>query len=173
MNVAQPAADQPFASERNLWMPPGRLLRYQLVKIGAAAIALAIFGVWMTLRWHVPMMRWLSLALAAMTVWFIGRSIVTDIVRARGRQLELVDGALRGIRPGEPMFEVRVADIAEARWRDDTLETLGLWLFDRDGRTLVQLDGGFIADEMEARDFLRWARQRVKLDFPVRWPARV
>ncbi len=171
MSAADPTLDRPFASEANLWMPPGRLLRYQIVKLGAAAIALGIFAIWLTLRWHVAPLRWLTLALAAMTVWIVARSIISDITRARGRQLEIVDNVLRGIRP-QGAFQIPLADIAEAHWRDDTTQTLGLWLLDANGNTIVQLDDGFIADESEARDFLRWARQRGKLDFPVRWPQR-
>ena len=170
MHTARQHLEQPrHDAQRNLWLPPGRLLRYQLIKVGAAAIALAIFTLWQTLRWHNPAMRVLTIALQVITVWVVARSVVSDILRARGRQLELTDGVLLGARPGGS-FAVALADVAQAQWRDDTDAALGLWLLDAQGHTLVQLDANFIADESEARDFLRWARQRSTLEFPVRWP---
>jgi len=172
MHAAQPVHHNPGdATEQHLWLPPGRLWRYQVVKLGAAGIALAIFGLWLTLRWHEPMMRWGTLALITVTVWVVARSIVTDVTRARGRQLQIRDDTLYGTTP-DGDFTLALRDVAEARWRDDADATLGLWLLDAHGHTLVHLDGHFLADESEARDFLRWARQRSTLQFPVKWPDR-
>ena len=164
-----PHAAQPHVDERNLWLPPVHLRRYQAVKIGIALLMAAIFVLWLAVGWRSLWVRCLVFGLLIVTAWVTIRSIRSDAERVRSRQLEIRDDMLCGTRPAGA-FQFRFADIALAQWRERTAEELGLWLLDRGGRVLLHLDSGFFADQAEARAFLRWARARTHLPFEVQWP---
>lgn len=156
--------------EASLWLPPRRLVRYQFAKVGGALIAAGIFAGWLVIQWSNWSMRLLAGALLVMTAWITFSSIVGDLVRSRGRQLAVVDAALRITTPsGETL--VPAARVAWAQWRNDTEATMGLWLFDAGGAVLAHLDAGFIATDEEARAFLHWVRQRTAFTSDVRWPS--
>lgn len=157
------------ASERNLWLPPRRLRRYQAAKVATALLMAGIFAGWTVLQWNLPVMRGLALALLAVTGWVTFRSVVSDALRARGRQLAIESGSIVLVGP-EGSTTVRVADIAAAQWRDEPSEQAGLTLLGRNGQTLARIDTVFLADQAEARSFLGWARNLTPMTFPVHWP---
>ena len=155
--------------EKNLWLPPRRMLRYQWSKAVGGLLMGAIFAGWLVIQWSNPAMRWLAIALLVITAWVVIASCIADRVRAYGRQLAIDGADLLFATPDE---EKRIAmdSIAYAQWREDELATAGLWLFDRQGGVLAHLDLRFLGDQDEARTFLHWARQRADLPFEVRWP---
>lgn len=163
----QPAA---AGDESRLWMPPRRLWKYQGAKIVGTTVIAAIFVGWLTIQWSSPAMRVLAGALLAMTLWVLIVSIRDDLIRSRGRQIFLHAGVLEIIAP-QAAHSLPLHEIAWAQWREDDADAAGLWLFGRSGQPLAHLDTAFLADQSEARAFLRWARQRASLDFEVRWPA--
>ena len=164
-----PHAAHPHVDERNLWLPPVHLRRYRAVKVGSALLLAAIFIFWLAAGWRSPWVRCLSFGLLVLTAWITIRSIRSDAERARSRQLEIRGDLLCGTRPAGA-FQFNFAEIALAQWRESTAEELGLWLLSRDGGVLLHLDSGFFGDQAEARAFLRWARNRTRLLFEVRWP---
>ncbi len=155
--------------EHDLWLPPRRMLRYQIAKFLGALVVAGIFVGWLVIQWSNPVMRVLTLMLLALTVWVTLASILGDFFHGRGRQLALRQGQLT-LRVGPLNTVLPLSRIALARWREDDYHTAGLWLLDRDEKPLAHLDLDFLADQDEARAFLRWARQRAELNFPVHWP---
>lgn len=160
----------PMIDERNLWMPPHRMARYQWVKIGGGLLMIAIFLGWLVIQWSNPPMRWFAMALLGITAWVVIISCVNDRTRSHGRQLAIKGHSLVVTLLNEP-FSIPVDTIAYAQWREDDFETAGLWLFDAQDRQLAHLDLNFIGDQNEARSFLQWARDRVNFSFEVHWPA--
>lgn len=156
-------------AEADLWLPPRRMRRYQLAKLGGAAVVSLIFTGWLVLQWSSPVMRVVAGSLLLLTLWITFRSIVVDAARARGRQLRLDNQRLTITRP-DGSTVVPVADIASATWDEETTATMGLWLYNAQGQPLAHLDSDFLADQAEARAFLSWARRHANLNFPVRWP---
>jgi hypothetical protein len=79
----------------HLWLPPGRMRRYHLNKILAAALFCALFAGWMFFQWANPIQRLLPMALAVITVLVTGLTVMSEITRARGRQITLKGGPAR------------------------------------------------------------------------------
>jgi hypothetical protein len=158
------ADHDPRGRESRLWLPPARLRRYMLMKCLAAAGFAAIFLGWMLLQWFNPLLRGIAAALALATVWITVRSSLAERRRAAGRQVELLDAALRITTPGRETC-LPLAELDHGQWSDDA----GLSLHDRDGRPLGLIDTGCIADESEARAFLHWLRDRAGISLRVRW----
>ena len=164
----QPSSTPATQSPNPLWLPPASLRRYQWAKgIGSVVFASTFFG-WMILQWSSPMMRWAAAILIGLTVWVTLVSLLSDRRRARGRQIHIEAGTLCITSPGRTT-RVFLADVADARWRNDTISNTGLWLYDSDGRTMAHLDTPFLADQSEARRFLAWVRQQATLSSVVRW----
>lgn len=163
-----PAA--PVANEGDMWMPPGRMWRYQLAKAVGGLLVAAIFAGWLLIQWSNPVMRILCMVLIAITAWVVYASIRQDIVRGRGRQLQLTADRMTIVGPDAQQV-LRLNDIGYARWREDTQESAGLWFYDREDRTLAHLNTAYLGDQSEARAFLNWARQRAPMGFDVRWPS--
>lgn len=155
--------------EGNLWLPPRRLVRYQLVKIVAAALLVCFFVAWLVLLWQVTPVRFLVLALVVVTVWVTVQSACSDVARSRGRQLEIRGEMLCG-RHKNRNIEIRLGEVSHAQWRERSDDELGLWLYDAGGNVLVHLDCGFFRTQAEARAFLAWLRRRAAGSFEVRWP---
>jgi len=177
--LEQPAApmlmSDPAPAERDLWLPPRRMRRYQIAKILTGLLIVAIFCGWLYLQWwQDPTARIAIGGLVVLTAFITARSIIGDVRRARGRQLSLTTSSgaaeLIVLTPqGQSRFAL--ADIDHGRWRCETVSEFGLWLYDRQGGVLAHLDEGFVADETEARMLLGWMRQRAELTFTVRWPS--
>lgn len=161
------AAAQRLVDESCLWLPPHRIARYQWSKVIGGLVVCLIFSGWLVLQWSNPVMRWLAGGLIAVTVWVVGASIAADLRRGRGRQVAIVGGQVIVTTPGGTTSTC-LAHVADAQWRDQNQP--GLWLFDAQGQVLARLDTDLLADQAEARSFLRWARQRADLPFQVRWP---
>jgi len=66
-SALQPEAGSRVADEGDLWMPPGRMWRYQIAKLVGGALVAAIFGGWLMIQWSNPVMRWLCIALIGIT----------------------------------------------------------------------------------------------------------
>ncbi len=160
MSSVEPAADA-------LWMPPSRIRRYQYIKIAAGVGIIAVFAGWMVNMQGRPAMWWLSAALILATLWTVGRSLLLDF-RRRGRQLAVAEEGLVLSGP-DGTRQVRFADVTEARWRNDREQDVGLWLYGADGRVIAHLDQGLLADEAEARAFVRWIRAHRSFDFNIEW----
>ena len=156
--------------ERDLWLPPHRLRRYQWQKVLAALTVLVIFVGWMVLRWQSTTVRITTGGLMVITIWVLVRSIVSDVGRGRGRQVTVQDGVMRVTTPGGDT-DVALDKVQQAEWQNGSADAYGLSLYDGAGHTLVHLDASLLADEAEARVFLNWVRQRADVKFEVRWPA--
>jgi hypothetical protein len=168
-----PETDSPVATivnEGDMWMPPGRMWRYQLAKAVGGLLVAAIFVGWLLIQWSNPVMRVMCIVLIAITAWVVYVSIREDVVRGRGRQLRLTAERMTIVGPGA-QHVLRLSDINAAQWREDTEETAGLWFYDEQNHMLAHLDTAYLGDQSEARAFLNWARQRARMDFDVRWPS--
>lgn len=152
-----------------VFLPPERMKRYQWNKIIGAAFFAAIFGGWLFIQWSNPTMRLIASVLLLVTLWVTLRSILSDALRMRGRQLAISDGVLRITTPSGEAF-VRLAEVAAARWNEDDAASTGMIFYDANGRELGVIDGYFLADQPEARTFLFWARQHANIEFPIHWP---
>lgn len=167
----QPAeATRPTHStdESKLWLPPRQIRRYQRNKIIGGLIITVIFAGWLVLQWSNVVMRLVALGLIATTLWVVIESILDDLRRGHGRQIEIVGGRLL-ITDADKVTTVSFADVAAATWHDESMP--GLYLYDGQGQTLAHLDSHFLADQAEARCFLGWSRQRAQLPFKVQWPS--
>lgn len=154
--------------ESRLWLPPRQIRRYQRNKVFGGLIITVIFAGWLVLQWSNVVMRWVAMGLIATTLWVVIESILDDLRRGHGRQIEIVDGKLL-ITDADKVATVSLAEVATATWYDES--TPGLYLYDGQGQTLAHLDGYFLADQAEARCFLGWSRQRAELPFKVQWPS--
>lgn len=157
------------AAESNLYLPPGRLRRYQISKLVGAIIVIGIFTGWLVLRWYHLPMRLLTLTLLAVTVYITVKSTVVDYLRARGRQLAIEDDHLVIQRRGERQT-FALDDLVEIQWREERSDELGLWFVGRNDEALAHLEEGFVQDQREARALLGWLRRRTGRNWPVRWP---
>jgi hypothetical protein len=161
--TATPQAD----ADRVVYQPPQLLAKYERAKLIGGLLFAAIFAGWLWLQWSNPWMRVAAGALLLLTAWITASSIVTDLRRHQGRQIELAGRALLVTTP-EGTCWIQLPDVAVAQWTDDA----GL-RFDRaDGQTLGRIDLVTLADEDEARRFLGWLRQHAQVDFAVQWPQR-
>jgi hypothetical protein len=163
------SALSPTIDEQNLWLPPKRMARYQLIKLGGGLIMITIFVGWLVLQWSNLSMRWFALTLLTITTWVVVMTCINDRLRSRGRQLSIDSNHMVLTKPNE-QIDITLSDVAYAQWREDDMQTAGLWLFDRSDQELAHLDLDFLGDQDEARSFLRWARQRTDFSFEVRWP---
>ncbi len=150
---------------RAIYQPPQLLARYERAKVVGGLLFVAIFAGWLWLQWSNPWMRMLTGALLVMTAWFTVASILTDLRRHHGRQIELVGRALLVTSPQGTCW-IELSDVEHAQWSDDA----GMSFVRRDGLALGRIDLVTIADEDEARRFMGWLRQRANVGFNVRWP---
>ena len=167
--TARHPGHRPTDPEADLYLPPRRLWRYQINKIIGAAVVAMIFTGWLILQWESLWMRLLASCLLGMTAYVTIQSIVTDLRRACGRQIALHPDRLVITEPSG-QTTVRLDDIAELHWRDDTSANLGLWLVDDTGQPLAHLDEAFLEDPREARAFLGWLRRITNRRWMTRWP---
>lgn len=165
LTVASPGSPH-TGDESNLWLPPRQMRRYQRNKVIGALLMMAIFSGWLILQWSNFVMRIVAGSLITMTLWVLIQSILEDLRRGRGRQIQIIDEQLCITNP-DGVTTVELGHVADARWDD---ETPGLSFYDGHGQTLACLDCDFLADEAEARCFLGWARKHAHLPFKVRWP---
>ena len=155
--------------ESRLWLPPRRLRRYQWFKTFGALVMAAVFTGWMVMYRSNPHV-WIPLVLILMvTAWVLIKSITADLDRARHRQLA-VDADQLIVTTPQGTRRVMWSHVLNARWCDEPINELGLWLYDRQGDVLTHLDQSFLIDQSEAQAFLAWARKRAVLDFEVQWP---
>jgi|GEM_PF-3131333 len=168
-SATMPTSDAMKQQETDLWLPPRRMRRYQIVKAAGAALFMVIFGGWLILQWSNPTMRWITIGLIVMTGWITFSSVWADLTRSAGRQLVVRDGQIQIITPQETK-RITIAQIAKAVWQEETEDELGLYLYDDKDTLLAHLDIAFLADQAEARTFLGWARKRQPMNFPVQWP---
>ena len=158
----------PRTDDNDLWLPPRGLRRYAGFQMFGGLLLCAIFVGWIVQgRSHLAV-RAVWGTLAAATVWTVARTVARDRRRQRGRQLAARAEGLAITSPERVLF-LPWSDIARGRWQSGPTAAAGLWLYDERGDVLARLDPAFLADEAEARAFLRWARARAPLDFPVRW----
>lgn len=156
--------------ESNCWLPRRRMLKYQYAKVVGGLLIGAIFAGWLVLQWSNLGMRLFAFALLGVTAWIVIGSIAADVERARGRQLSLDSNTLTVTRP-DASDTVDLTRVARGAWNEATYEDAGLWLYDDAGNALTHIDLNFLGDQDEARAFLRWARQRTELSFPIEWPS--
>lgn len=161
--------DSATSTERNLWLPPRRMARYQWAKVVGGLLFAVIFAGWMLIQWSSVAMRVATAGLLTLTAWVTAASIVNDLRRTRGRQVAIASGRLVITTP-TGQCDIALTDVAEARWRDDPPTESGLSFHDAAGRCLARLDPAFLESQAEARAFLRWARERADLPFRVVWP---
>jgi len=162
-------SDAVFTTQREstLWLPPGRMRQYVGARILAAVLFEAIFLYWTAMYWQNPLNRSMGVGMITVTAWITGASIRADARRSRGRQVECLPRQLRIETPdGETL--VRTIDIVTGRWSTDSAQ-FGLTLLDRNSVPLARLDEAFLADESEAREFLRWLRARTDAEIDVTW----
>lgn len=165
--VSMPLADTPAPPRRTLYQPPHLLAKYYRAKLAGSVLFGLIFVGWLWLQWSNPWMRGAVIGLLALTAWFTATSILADLRRHRGRQIELAgDGLLITTPQGTCWIQLPAVD--HARWADDA----GLALVRADGQTLGTIDLMLLADEDEARRFLGWLRQHATIQWSVRWPPR-
>lgn len=158
----------PSGDERNLWLPPRGLRRYQLAKALGGALVLLIFAGWLFIQWSNLAMRWLAIALILITLYVVIVSITGDRRRARGRQISIEGQALNVTTP-EGTASVPLPEVAMAEWSDQPPEDAGLRLLGPAGQRLVRVDHAFLADETEARAFVGWVRDRTGITLRTRW----
>lgn len=150
---------------RVVYQPLQVLVRYERAKVVGGLLFAVIFAGWLWLQWSNPWMRWLAVGLLIVTAWAIASSIMTDLRRHQGRQIELAGKALLVTTP-EGTCWIQLPDVAHAQWLGDK----GLCFVRADGQALGTIDLVTIADENEARRFLGWLRQHAGVGFVVRWP---
>lgn len=158
-----------ICDDRNLWLPPGRLRRYQRNKVIVGLLMAAIFAGWLVAQWSNLLLRGVSLGLMLTTFWIVIRSLVVDTRRSRDRQV-LVQGQCLVIEGSGRTQRAILTDVTVAHWYNQPQARAGLWFYDDCGQVLAHLDSAILADESEARAFLGWARQRADCPFEVRWP---
>ena len=156
-------------TEADLFLPPRRLWRYQVNKLIVAVLVAATFTGWLILNWSNVWMRLLAAGLLVVTAYVTAKSIVTDLRRARGRQIALRGERLVITQP-TGQADVSLDAIAEIHWRNDTSANLGLWLMDSEAAALAHLDERFVQDQREALAFLHWLREKAGRTFTTRWP---
>lgn len=154
--------------ETHLWLPPGPLRLYVWARVIGALLFATIFSGWILMRWSNPAMGYFAGTLVLITLIVTTRSLLIDHRRAKGRQIILGAG-LMTIRTYDCWVEVKLDDIGHAQWREDHQSISGLWLFNRTGEIIAHIDREFLADQSEARAFLRWARRRTSRSFKVQW----
>lgn len=150
-----------------LWLPPARMRQYAIARIVGGLLFAAIFAGWMVIQWSNVTMRFASAALIVLTAWVTVSSILSDARRMRGRQVEW-DGDAMLVTTPDSFKRVRLAEITHATWRETTAD-YGLTFYDQYNTPLARLDENIIADEAEARTFLRWLRNQTETKFEVRW----
>ncbi len=161
-----PSLTQPAAVPA-LWLPPGRMRQYAIARATGGVLFAAIFAGWMVIQWSSVTMRIIAASLIALTAWVTATSIAGDARRMRGRQVEYLGDALLITTPdGE--LTVPLDAIARATWNEEA-DSPGLAFHDRNESCLVRLDENIIADEAEARAFLRWLRSHAETTFEVKW----
>jgi small-conductance mechanosensitive channel len=159
----------PSVDERNLWLPPRGMRRYQLAKALGGALVLLIFVGWLFIQWSNLAMRLLATALILITLYVVIVSIAGDRRRALGRQIS-IDGQVLNITTPEGTASVLLPDVAIAEWRDEPAAEAGLQLLSQAGQRLVRIDAAFLTDEAEARAFLGWLRDRSGITLKTKWP---
>lgn len=155
------------AGEKLVWQPVERIRRYQWMKIVVGCFLVGIFGLWLVVQWSNPLMRGVSLILMATTAWVVFASIRDDLARNWGRQVSVGDGRL-WIQADGRQVEVVFERVVLGRWRED--DQPGLWFYDEGDVPIGHMDNEFLADQDEARAFLRWLRRGAGVRFEVRWP---
>lgn len=160
-------SSNPSPPPRVIYQPPHLLARYHRAKMIGSALFAVIFAGWLWLQWSNPWMRIGILALMVLTGWFTAWSILADLRRHRGRQVELAGEGLLITSP-EGTCWIQLDEVSHAHWSDEG----GLTFLRADGQPLGTMDLMFLADEEEARRFLGWLRQRKNIPWKVRWPSR-
>ena len=155
------------APHRALWLPPGRMRQYAIARATGGVLFAAIFAGWMVLQWSNITMRIIAASLIALTAWVTVNSIATDARRMRGRQVECLGDALLITTPNGEV-NVRLDAITHATWSEEA-DGCGLAFYDRNESQMARIDENIIADEPEARAFLRWLRTHVETKFEVKW----
>lgn len=159
-----------------VWLPRDRMVRYQWGKIATGTLMGMTFAGWLVLQWSSVPARLAIGGLLILTVWVVASSVLSDARRMRGRSISLRPGAAD---PGSLLLEITqpsgrlaidLSEVAAGAWCDDPENRPGLSLYSRHDEPLASLDYDFLADEAEARLFLRWLRTHSDTNFPVRWP---
>jgi hypothetical protein len=156
------------SDERNLWLPPRGMRRYQVAKAVGGTLILLIFAGWLFIQWSNLAMRLLAITLMLITLYVVLVSILTDRHRSRGRQIA-IEGDVLTITSPQSSATVRLGEIASAEWREEPDEDAGLHLLNGAGQPLVRIDTDFLADEAEARTFLGWVRDRSGATLKAQW----
>lgn len=161
------------ASEAQLWLPPGRLRRYELNKVVGAVMISSIFVLWLVVQWSNPAVRWLAISCIAVTLWVTLSSIVQDRRRSAGRQLVYTKGQIAVQSPqGEARFSLSQVHRLEYLNVLEHEADAGLRFLAADGQVLAHLDEGFVTDEAEARTFVGWLRKQSQSNLQVDWNPR-
>jgi len=160
--------------ERDLWLPPSRMRRYQRTKIIAATLFCLIFVSWLIAQWNDPTVWVICVALMGATVWVTTLTVVRDAQQIRDRQIAVRQGLLE-ITCETDHSTIELSSISRVVWRDKPSPShddpdSGLSFYDSAGHTLGRLDLFFLPDQNEARNFIGWLRRRVDLACKIEWP---
>lgn len=167
-DLSKPGSDAlPSAGAGHVWPLRRYSRRDRMVRVIGGSIVGGALLIWLNAYWHSSTMRFVSLGLLAAIVWLIA-PVVFDQNRSTDRQITIDD---YGLRLHTTHAEVTVAwhDIKHAQWRQDRPDKFGLWLFDGDESVLAHLDAKLLADQGEARAFIKWAKQLAEIRFDIQW----
>lgn len=153
--------------ESSLWLPPKRMRQYAIARMVGGLLFAAIFAGWMAIQWSNVVMRFTGGALIVLTAWVTATSIVTDARRMRGRQVEC-DGESLTVTTPDSASPVPLNAIGGCKW-SEAPDAYGLSFYDHNNKLMAHLDENIIADEAEARAFLRWLRTRTAATIEVIW----
>ncbi len=163
-------SDQPARNlERDQWLPPRGMRHYAIARAVGGLIFAVIFVGWIVIQWSNPTMRVVGGVLVVVTAWVTVVSIVRDAHRAKGRQITAKPGVLEIVGPASAIT-VRMAEVGEVKWEEQTSERFGLWFYDREGGVLAHLDGYYLDGQAEARTFMGWVLARMEVPCKVTWP---
>ena len=144
------------------YSPRDRSLRLLGGSILGGALAL-----WVIVCWPSLTMRVVALGLLAVIGWAVAPAVF-DQPRPTERQITVDEHGL-SVRAARAEVSVAWRDVKRAQWRQDRRDAFGLWLYDGDGRILAHLDASLLADQDEARAFVKWARQVTGRKLDIEW----
>ncbi len=155
------------SAESSLWFPPKAMLRYGIAKLIAGAMFTLLFA-WLAFQWGITgTIGFTAIVFACFTPVITVTSIIADGNRMLRRQVEWTGEELVVTTP-EGKTHLRVNEIGRAAWHA-AADGFGLTFYDREGFVIVRLDPVFLADEADARVFLRWLRTKTQTPFEVIW----
>lgn len=159
----------PTGDGRHVWPAARSEQRDRWARLVGGAIGATFLVVWMVVYWPNVTMRFVSLGLLIAIVWMMAPALFDNPDASPQGRIAIDDEYLQMESHQGDAIVVAWKDVASGQWRQDQPEKLGLWLFDGDGRVLAHLDATLLANQGEARAFVKWAGQLADLPFEIRW----